>query len=759
LVEGWILDAYPGRPGEMVVWVKRRDGGCVRMVDSWRSSIYVAAGDASDLDRLIQRPEIGPYIHDGWFEYMVEKITDRKPSKVLRLVVKSARKTEHLAEVVEALATWGVYRIYNADLIPAQSYFYEKDLFPLAYVRADERRGAVSWVLLDDATTIDYEMPALKSVELRLDVAARGKIPQYSDPIDRIRLIQYEEETEISEGCEAYKLLRLVEAIRTLDPDVIFTERGDRFVVPYLIRRARRNGIADAFVLGRESVPVRLSPHGGRSYFSYGRVLYRDPTYRFPGRIHIDGVNHFFFGGRRLDGLFEVARLCRIPFHTAARASIGKALGSLQFCQAYRKNVLIPWKPTLAEYPKTARALLVADRGGFVFEPRVGIYGGVGELDFVSLYPMIMAKKNISAETVLCSCCRGSSNRVPEVGFHICERRRGLVPQVLELVLRKRLEYKRLRDQVADPEAKAVYEARQAALKWILVCCFGYLSYRNAKFGRIDAHIAVCAFARRILLDAARVAERRGFRVIHGIVDSLWLQKPKTSQEDYLELCREIEGETGFRISFDGIYRWIAFLQSKKHEGVPVLTKYFGAFEDGGLKVRGLECRRRDTPRFVSKCQEEMLAVLAEAQDVYDLPNKVHVSLEVFRRYADVLRRREVDVKDLVITKTMSKNPWDYQVDIVQASAARQLMRKGLSLSAGQSVSYVLTEGRTVGRERVTAARLVDSDIRYDADRYLDLLVSATATILAPFGYTREVLVSGNSRLVTYEGVPDSIRR
>jgi hypothetical protein len=34
--------------------------------------------------------------------------------------------------------------------MPAQSYFYEKDLFPLAYVRAEKKNRIVSWELLDD---------------------------------------------------------------------------------------------------------------------------------------------------------------------------------------------------------------------------------------------------------------------------------------------------------------------------------------------------------------------------------------------------------------------------------------------------------------------------------------------------------------------------------------------------------------------------------------------------------------------------------
>ena len=78
--------------------------------------------------------------------------------------------------------------------------------------------------------------------------------------------------------------------------------------------------------------------------------------------------------------------------------------------------------------------------------------------------------------------------------------------------------------------------------------CFGYLSYRNAKFGKIDSHIAVCGYARRTLLQAMRLAEERDYRVIHGIVDSLWLSRPGATREDYLELCDRIKEETGFKI-------------------------------------------------------------------------------------------------------------------------------------------------------------------------------------------------------------------
>jgi DNA polymerase-2 len=99
------------------------------------------------------------------------------------------------------------------------------------------------------------------------------------------------------------------------------------------------------------------------------------------------------------------------------------------------------------------------------------------------------------------------------------------VPTSLKILLEKRAIYKHLKKSTTNQKLKAVYYARQTSLKWILVTSFGYLGFNNAKFGRIDAHIAVCAFDRQIVLQVAKIAERHGFKVLHGIVDSLWIKK------------------------------------------------------------------------------------------------------------------------------------------------------------------------------------------------------------------------------------------
>ena len=71
-----------------------------------------------------------------------------------------------------------------------------------------------------------------------------------------------------------------------------------------------------------------------------------------------------------------------------------------------------------------------------------------------------------------------------------------------------------------------------------MVTSFRYLAFNNSKFDGIDAHIAVCVLI-QILLQTAKIAERHIFSVIHGIIDSLWIQK-NNNNNSKREQCEKI---------------------------------------------------------------------------------------------------------------------------------------------------------------------------------------------------------------------------
>jgi DNA polymerase-2 len=466
-------------------------------------------------------------------------------------------------------------------------------------------------------------------------------------------------------------------------------------------------------------------------------VIYKPRPAKFFGRIHIDTSNTFVHAECGLEGLIEVARTCRVPLDTAARASIGRIMTSIEFCHAYKDGVLIPWKPTMAERFKSAWELMVGDRGGFIFEPEIGVHDNVGEIDFSSLYPTLMYKNNISAETICCNCCQDSKLRVPGLDWNICEKRVGIVPKSLDLLLRKRARYKKLKKSTEDTNLRAIYDARQTALKWVLVSCFGYLGFRNAKFGRIDAHMAVCAFARKTMFDAVRIVEDNAYQIVHGIVDSLWLKKRNAGADDYAELCMEIKKEAHLPVSFEGIYKWVVFLPSKIYNGLPVINRYFGVFKNGGIKVRGIEIRKHDTPRLIKKCQLEMIEVMARHSNSEEVRENVDKVAKVLQKYIRMLEERKVPIEELIINRRLSKNGSDYKKDILQAIVCRHLARYGKEVNAGEMISYVITDFYNKNPDkRVVPADLIYGDQCYDVRKYSEMLLESANTILNPFGVT-----------------------
>ena len=98
--------------------------------------------------------------------------------------------------------------------------------------------------------------------------------------------------------------------------------------------------------------------------------------------------------------------------------------------------------------------------------------------DFASLYPSIITKYNISAETLNCTCCpKEDSYKIDGLGLHICRRRDGIVAKSLEPILNKRFAYKDLKNSAKTKLDRQIYNERAASLKWILVCCLARESH------------------------------------------------------------------------------------------------------------------------------------------------------------------------------------------------------------------------------------------------------------------------------------------
>jgi DNA polymerase-2 len=358
----------------------------------------------------------------------------------------------------------------------------------------------------------------------------------------------------------------------------------------------------------------------------------------------------------------------------------------------------------------------------------LGFYEEVAELDFASMYPALMARYNISPETIHCKCCR--HDVVPEIGHPLCTKRRGLVPRFLEPFLAKRAEYKRLKKAATDPALKKRYDDRQSALKWGLVATFGYQGYQNARFGKIEANEATDSYLQEKLLLAKERVEAEGFEMIHAIADSLWLKKPGTTELEYAALAESISKVCEIPIAFGGIYRWVLFPPSKSDPDL-VPNRYLGVFRSGDVKLRGIEARRGDTAPFIRTAQIKMIEILSQARNRKEYMALLPKVEEILSAYQVRLKTGHVSFWELAISKTISQSPEAYREESLTAIVAKELTGRGIRLSPGQSISYVITDSKAkIKSDRARALGFLDGSWRYDTKKYESLLKEAAEFLI-----------------------------
>ncbi len=177
-------------------------------------------------------------------------------------------------------------------------------------------------------------------------------------------------------------------------------------------------------------------------------------------------------------------------------------------------------------------------------------------------------------------------------------------------------------------------------------------------------------------------------------------------------------------------YRWVVFLPSRVDERVPVANRYFGVFQDGSIKVRGIEARRRDTAPFIAETQMALLEILARAEDADGLKDVLPKAQAFVQKQMSALRTMCVPVEKLLVSQKLSRELGEYSSPSPAAQAVWQMQAAGKVVRPGQRVRFLYT----LGKPGVHAWDVPDQpDIRsIDVARYRILLQRAVETVLAP---------------------------
>jgi DNA polymerase I len=286
-------------------------------------------------------------------------------------------------------------------------------------------------------------------------------------------------------------------------------------------------------------------------------------------------------------------------------------------------------------------------------------------------------------------------------------------------------------------------------LKWILVTCFGYTGYRNARFGRIECHEAICAWSREILLQTIEEAQREGFDPLHAIVDSLWLKdlenRDDTDRDAAVQrLVDRVEARIGVPLDIEDTYRWIAFLPNRTN-GSAALTKYFG-IGSAGWKIRGIELRQHSTCEWVRRLQRDSLEILREnPTDEAQRAVVAHLHEQL-----QLLRGAVVDLADLIVARRVRREVEDARTENLTTAALRRAAKLQRRIPPGHKTHFAVVGWRRQDIEnRVRLKSEIESNAKSiegqfgDAEYYTPLAVRAVSAILSPFGWSDERIGEG----------------
>ena len=298
---------------------------------------------------------------------------------------------------------------------------------------------------------------------------------------------------------------------------------------------------------------------------------------------------------------------------------------TIKFGKSYRLKILLEHKLKEKKilFPSDCKKRKIDDNisyeGGLIIEPeKYGmIEGNIEVIDYNSLYPNIIFKNTI---------CFTKWNILPEICGSLLIKRNEIKNKIIE----------------SKENERSILILFEKALKLTTNSLYGCIGFKNFKFYDVKTASLITEIGRNILKETKIFIENKGFKVIYGITDSLFILIENKKELKEL-LIKEISNkflpckiEKSFKILF-------------------ILTKlsYFGYNEKNELLITGMESKKSNYCHLLHKIQIDLMKF------VLDKKNKDEIENELKINYLNKIR--EFQIEDFIISKKLNKSLENYQ--------------------------------------------------------------------------------------------------
>lgn len=446
----------------------------------------------------------------------------------------------------------------------------------------------------------------------------------------------------------------------------------------------------------------------------------------------VPSLDSEFFGTKELDSdrvhsAWMLSRIANIPLMEAFNSKrVSEWIKSIFYTWLRKSNTVIP-TPEELRRGKTPHRVV----GALTVSPKPGIYFNTVVCDFESLYPSCIDSFNLSYETVDCPHSECKGNKIPDVDYHVCTKRRGFYSVLVGAL-------KELRIKLFKPASKNMAlseeERRRAAataklLKLITVSSYG-VTIRIHGVACPPLAEAITGYSRYVLKESWKMVEGKSMVPLYGDTDSLFLDNASNEQVNWL--INAVKERFSLDLAVEKRYSLCVLPSAKK--------AYFGILADGTPDIKGVTPMKSNAPKFISDVFQRCVRELATVKDVEKYGIAKRKIKEIAAKAVADLRNRRVGLDQLIYSVRLYFDPNEKVAAMKTApqpyQCALQLIDAGKRLSRSDTVYFIKVKPFRYKEKIFTVkpAEFVTNPSDVNVEDYVRNLLTALNQSFKPMG-------------------------
>src|SRR5256885_3057386 len=436
----------------------------------------------------------------------------------------------------------------------------------------------------------------------------------------------------------------------------------------------------------------------------------------------------------RIEKTLDLAAVSKLPLEDVLHGRTSNLIDSILIRAADRAHVAVPMM-------KMRGGRVEQIEGGYVHSLQPGLYEWVISLDFRAMYPSLIIENNICFTTVSSN---GTIASPTGAKFLAADVKKGLLPVILENLMKDRQEVRTKMKEETDPGMKEFYEGLQAAIKVLMNAFYGVLASSFYRFNDPKVGASITAFARERIKGIIGELEAEAVKVVYADTDSVFFQSPAPGLGTSLEFARKTaERFSRGRISMevDKIYETLfSHGRKKRYAGKVAWPKELR----GQMVVRGYEIRRTDAFDLQSDAQSRVFDRILDRDQDGSIALARQIVAEV-RTGTPPLEDPDKDpIETLVISRTVKEeNRYVNPNSMSNVIAARKLEEMGEEFMPGMKVSWIVTDSKKSPMEVEPYVSGRPFDKRPDWEYYARRVAQTLAYITEGYGWDEKALFTG----------------